>query len=93
MSTILAFLFIFIMAIVAIVAAVLIGLVRNVSNIMNRFRSQTGHFRNDAQHSSHAQTRTADGKIIIDHKAEERSQQKIFKAGEGEYVDFVEEDT
>ncbi len=71
-----------------------------IYRLFNTLRQTVGQFgrqgnnrsKSNSAHTQQRTTTTSDGDVIIDSRIPEQSQQKIFKQGEGEYVDFKEED-
>ncbi len=91
-------LFLFLLA-VLLVAFVLRKLFYNtgLDRLFSIFRNLQGGPSGDGQgtnqrsRSAGRQTTTHSGDVIIDRRDPEKANQKIFKNGEGEYVDYKEE--
>lgn len=52
---------------------------------------RTSRVKPNGEQQGYQQTRTEDGKVIIDNRQPEERKRKIIDADEGEYVEFTEE--
>ncbi len=86
----LQFLFVLFVVVLAVGAYVIWRVYRALHQAARQFGGQRRATERRTDSSSR-RTTTTSGDVIIDHRSPEKSQQKIFKKGEGEYVEFEEE--
>lgn len=90
------FFFIFLIVGLFVIATIMFRILATFNRASRRFREKMGHNatmgsnRNSDDYYSRS-TRTETGDTIIDRRPQQKTEQKIFKENEGEYVDYEEE--
>lgn len=87
----LQFLFVLFVVVLAVGAYVIWRVYCALHQAARQFGGQRRTTERRTDSSSRRTTTTETGDVIIDRRSPEKSQQKIFKKGEGEYVEFEEE--
>ena len=90
------FFFIFLIVGLLVTAAMIFCVLTTFNKASRIFREKMGRNatkgrNNNADDFSSRSTRTETGDTIIDRRPQQKTEQKIFKENEGEYVDYEEE--
>lgn len=90
------FFFIFLIVGLFIIATIMFRVLATFNHASRRFREKMGRNatmgrNNNADNFSSRSTPTESGDTIIDRRPQQKTEQKIFKENEGEYVDYEEE--